>query len=169
VLRAIRHARWPAFAVAFVALVAVGATSARAIASSIALRQAPSPSVTVTPTVGGPETTFVFSYITPDGLGHRHDLVTHADIRGETTGTGGAKDADCRASFVVGVPSGVPDTPAGRRVSARARPGVGWCAGTYHGEVVETRHQGCATSPGSCTPRVRVSVTTLARFSFRVT
>jgi hypothetical protein len=150
------------------ALFAAGATSAGAVGGLVAVRQAPSPNVTVSPTVGGPQTTFVFSYTTPDGLGRRHDLVTYADIRGNTSGTGGAEGPVCRSNFKVAVPSGVPDTPAGRRVRATARPGVGWCAGTYHAEVVETLRQGCATSPGSCTPLVHVSATTLARFSFRV-
>jgi hypothetical protein len=122
--------------------------------------------VTVTPAVGGPQTTFVFVFVTPMFFGQGHDTVRDEEIRGKTTGRDRAEGGGCRSSFEVAVRSdGL--TPTGARVTVEARPGAGWCVGTYDAQVVEISHQGCALA--SCNSVVTYPARTLDRFSFRVT
>jgi hypothetical protein len=143
---------------------AIGATFAGALASRSAAEPAPSRGVTVTPTVGGPQTTFVFAFVTPMFFGQGHDIVRDEEIRGKTTGRHTA--GGCGSSFEVAVRSDG-RTPTGARVTAEAPPGGGWCVGTYDAEVVEISHQGCALA--SCNSVVTYPARILDRFSFRVT
>jgi hypothetical protein len=160
-----RQARCAACAVAVVALLAVGAPCAGAT-GSVMVGQAPSEGVTVTPAVGGPQTRFVFAFATPVLFGMGHDLLRYEQVRGMTAAP--IKAEGCRSSFEVTVPYGIPDTAAGARVSAEARPGVGWCPGTYDAEVVEIVRQGCPLA--HCT-RLRTTFVarTFDRFTFTVT
>jgi hypothetical protein len=145
---------------------ALGATVALTVglaASTQAAGLRPSTKVSVTPGSGSPRTHFTFRFRVPVATG-TFGSVTRRD----TLSASGPRVAGCvsRASA----------TLRRARTGSRARlaigPGAvsrgGWCAGLWHGTVVQSEVLNCKPSPAIVCPALVVAPRTLARFRFRV-
>ncbi|MGZ4171566.1 MAG: hypothetical protein ACXVRN_09385 [Solirubrobacteraceae bacterium] len=149
-------------AVALTALLAPPALLAL-LAASAQAASAPSTRVSVTPGSGGPRTHFGFTFRVPVAIGTFGSV-----IRRDTLSVNGPKGTRCvsRASATLRT----------ARKGARARltlgPGPasrgGWCAGVWHGTVVQTVVLRCSPGPTRVCPALVVAPQTLARFRFRV-
>ncbi len=117
--------------------------------------------VEVVPAFGGPATTFVVSFITPARTG----VIGSIRLRDLLTATHVSAGPGCVAQ--ISMP--VPDARRSQRVRVRLDPkslGGNWCAGIYHGKVVELQSAVCP--PGTACPTYVRLVGTVARFSLTV-
>ena len=132
-------------------------------ASTQAASLGPSTKVSVTPGSGGPRTHFTFRFRVPVAAG-----TVGSVTRRDTLSVSGPRVAGCvsRASA----------TLRRARKGSRARlvigPGAvsrgGWCAGLWHGTVVQTEVLRCNPGPAHACPDLVVAPRTLARFRLRV-
>jgi hypothetical protein len=123
----------------------------------------PSTRVSVTPGSGGPRTHFVFRFRVPVAMGTFGSV-----IRRDTLSVTGPRGGRCvsRASTTLR------SARKGARAKLTLTPGPaargGWCAGLWHGTVVQSVVLRCSTNPNQVCPALVVRPQTLARFRFRV-
>jgi hypothetical protein len=149
-----RLARRVALAVALAGALAASAQAASA---------APSTRVSVKPGSGGPRTHFAVTFRVPVAIGTFGSVV-----RRDTVRVNGPRATRCVSSATA--------TLRRARKGAKAKltlgPGSvargGWCAGLWHGTVLQTEVPRCIASPTRACPDVIVKPQTLARFRFRV-
>ncbi len=147
--------RWkgPVFACAALAL--AGALPAEALTATKPTR------ISVSPTSGGPSTTFRLHFTAPDRTGRFGGL----DRRDELTVTGPANRKGCVAlgSATLG------SSRAGARVSAKLVPhrlGGRWCTGTFRGRIEEIGRPVC--QPARPCPEFIVLIRKVGTFKFTV-
>jgi hypothetical protein len=148
---------------------ALGATAAAVVvtaalaASTQAASLGPSTKVSVTPGSGGPRTHFTFRFRVPVATG-TFGLV----IRRDTLSVTGPRAAGCvsNASAVLRT------ARKGSRARLSIAPGApsrgGWCAGLWHGTVVQSEVGRCRPGPPIVCPDPLLAPRTIARFRFRV-
>jgi hypothetical protein len=147
--------RWaPATALLVAAVVAASATAAGL---------GPTTRVTVKPASGTPQTRFAFSFRVPVATG-TFGLLARTDTF-SMSGPGGAR-CQQRLSRTL--------RPAkkGKRLTLRLRPAKGrggWCAGQWHGTVVQSEDFRCTPGPARVCPDLVVAPRVIASFRFRVT
>lgn len=147
-----------------IATTALTALAAVPIASAIPRQTMPPVTAHVTPGSGGPRTTFTLSWRNPAQTG-TDDLLR----RSETVEINGTRGRGCVGAGRLAVqPAAIQQlmrlslTP--RRMSAGGP--RSWCAGTFHGSVVQDEHFACA--PPHLCPLIEIRPQTITRFSFRV-
>jgi hypothetical protein len=118
--------------------------------------------ITVKPASGSHTTGFVVSFRSPDRTGRAGSF----DRRDELSVHGPPGPAGC----VTAVSRMLPTAGAHARVTALLNPaelGGRWCAGAYHGRIVELQRPACAG--GTACPMFVSVLRTLGSFGFRVT
>ena len=136
--------------------------AALAAASATAAGLGPTTKVTVKPGSGTPQTHFAFSFRVPATTGRSGLLVTT-----DRFSVSGPHGAGCQSS----VARNLKPAKKGKRVKLTMRPakaGGGWCAGKWHGTVVQSEDFRCSPTPAKVCPELVVAPRTIARFSFRV-
>jgi hypothetical protein len=131
--------------------------------SAVAAGAAPSTRVSVKPGAGGPRTHFAVTFRVPVAVG-----TFGAVVRRDTVRVNGPRATGCASSATA--------TLRRARKGARAKltlgPGSvargGWCAGLWHGTVLESVVLRCTASPARACPQLVVRPQTIARFRFRV-
>jgi hypothetical protein len=132
-------------------------------APAAAAAAGPSTRVSVTPGSGGTRTHFAFRFRVPVAIGRFGSV-----IRRDTLSVSGPRGTRCvsRASATLR------QARRGARVKLTLTPGTaargGWCAGLWHGTVVQSVVLRCSTNPSRVCPALMVRPQTLARFRFRV-
>ncbi len=119
--------------------------------------------VSMKPGSGRPSTTFTVSFRSPDRTG-RLGSVQRTDI---LTADGPKPKAGCVAELSTALPA----TRKGRRVRVKLRPrhfGGSWCAGHFHGSIVEHMTSTCRQGPAHACPLAVIAPRTIARFKFVV-
>jgi len=145
------------------ATAAAVALTAVLAASALAASVGPSTKVSVTPGSGGPRSPFAFRFRVPVAIGTFGSI-----IRRDTLSVSGPKAAGCvsRASATLR------KARKGSRARLAIAPGAvsrgGWCAGLWHGTVVQSEAVHCAPGPAIVCPDLVVAPRTIARFRFRV-
>jgi hypothetical protein len=147
-----------------IAIAALAILAVAPVAGAIP-RQAATPiTAHVTPGTGGPGTTFTLSWRNPAQTGTEDSL-----RRSETVEISGTRHHGCvGAGRLMVQPAAVQQlmrlslTP--RRMSAGAT--RNWCAGTFHGSVLQSEHFACA--PPHLCPQIEIRPQTIARFTFKV-
>lgn len=138
----------------------VAALVALLLASSVRADGAAVP-IKVVPAAGGPATTFVLSFRAPMRTG----IVGSVRIRDLLTATPALTRAGCIGE--ISLP--VPDARRGEIVRAHLDPktlGGSWCAGAYHGKIVELQSAACP--PGTACPTYVRLVATVGHFSLAI-
>ena len=154
--------RWMRGAALGTTAVTVALTAVLA-ASTQAAGLGPSTKVSVIPGSGGPRTHFTFRFRVPVATGTFGSV-----IRRDTLSVSGPRVAGCvsRASATLR------KARKGSRARLAIGPGAvsrgGWCAGLWHGTVVQTEVLRCKPIPALVCPQLVVAPRTLARFRFRV-
>jgi hypothetical protein len=118
--------------------------------------------VTVKPGSGTPQTHFAFSFRVPVATGTFGSLV-----RTDTFSVSGPRGAHCQSK----VTRTLRRDKKGKRVTLTIRPGKGrggWCAGQWHGTVVQSEAIRCNPTPARVCPDLVVAPRTIARFKFGV-
>jgi hypothetical protein len=146
-----------------VATAAIAALAAVPVAGAIPLHTASPVKVHVAPGSGGPRTTFKLSFHSPTQTGQ-----AGAMRRAQTVEIHGTHHLGCAWSGQTAVPAAVAQqlmhvslTPGKLHTGART-----WCAGTFHGSVVQTARLMC-TPPQLC-PLIEIRPQTIAQFTFTV-
>jgi hypothetical protein len=148
--------RWKA--TVLVAGAAIAATPGLSIATT---DQAAAP-IVVKPTHGSRTTSFVVSFRTPDRTGKAGLL----ERRDQLSAQGPLRQAGC----VTNVSRTIPPAAAHARLRVLLDPaqlGGNWCAGDYHGRIIELARPACQT--GKVCPAFVLLLRTLGTFTFRVT
>ena len=136
--------------------------AAVAAASASAAGLGPTTRVTVKPGTGTPQTRFAFSFRVPVAIGTSGSLV-----RSDTLSASGPRGAHCQS----GVTKTVGPAKRGKRVKLTMRPAKGrggWCAGEWHGTVLQHSFVRCNPSPVRACPDLVIAPRVIATFSFRV-
>jgi hypothetical protein len=142
--------RW-ALATALLVLIAASATAAGL---------GPTTRVTVKPGSGTPQTRFAFSFRVPVATGRFGTLV-----RSDTLSVSGPRAAHCQSR----VTRALKPAKRGRRAKLTLRPGKGgWCAGRWHGTVVQSESFRCSPTAGHVCPDLVVAPRVIASFRFRI-
>jgi hypothetical protein len=118
--------------------------------------------VSVTPSAGKQRTSFVVKFRAPNATGASASLRTHFQV--SATGSRGRR---CTASASVAVGP----TRRGQRVRVKLAPnhaGHLWCAGRFHGQIVEISKVMCRPVVQIACPDLEIAPRTIAHFSFRV-
>jgi hypothetical protein len=121
----------------------------------------PRAQVHVTPSRGGPDTTFVLSFVASTTTG----TIGSMRVRDVLSASHRRSSARCLTS--IDVP--IRDHRKGQRLRVRLNPGkLGgrWCAGTYRGKIEELQHPVCP--PREPCPAYVLVRGTIARFELRV-
>jgi hypothetical protein len=140
------------------ALIAVAVAAAPTAATGLG----PSTRVTVRPGSGTAQTRFAFSFRVPVATGRFGSL-----IRTDTLSVNGPRGGHCESRAT----RTLKPARKGKRVTLRLRPGKGsggWCAGRWHGTVVQSVMLRCAPVGMQVCPELVVAPQTIARFRFRV-
>jgi hypothetical protein len=150
--------------IVLIAAAALAALAALPASGAIALRTATPVKAHVTPGTGGPRTAFTLSFRSPARTGQVGSV-----RRADTVEVHGTHHRGCVWSGRMAVPTAVAQqltrvilTP-GKMGGAGART---WCAGTFHGSVVQTEHFLCA--PPHLCPAIEIRPQTIASFTFKV-
>jgi hypothetical protein len=133
-----------------------------AAASAMAAGLGPTTRVTVKPGSGTPQTRFAFSFRVPVATGTFGSLV-----RTDTFSASAPGGAHCQQR----VAHTLRPAKKGKRVTLRLRPAKGrggWCAGQWHGTVVQTEVIRCSPAPARACPELVVAPRVIASFRFRV-
>jgi hypothetical protein len=133
-----------------------------AAASATAAGLGPSTRVTVKPGSGTAQTHFALSFRVPVATGRTGSLV-----RTDTLSVRGPRGSRCQS----GVTRVLRPARKGKRVKITLRPAKGrggWCAGQWHGTVVESEVLHCNPTGTHVCPELVVAPRTIARFTFRV-
>jgi hypothetical protein len=144
------------------ALVAALLALAVAAASAAATDLRPTTRVTVRPASGTAHTRFAFTFRIPVATGRFGSL-----IRTDTLSVNGPRGGHCESRAT----RTLKPARKGKRVTLRLRPGKGsggWCAGRWHGTVVQSVMLRCAPVGMQVCPELVVAPQTIARFRFRV-
>ncbi len=123
---------------------------------------APSTTVTVTPSAGTPHTSFGLSFRLPEATGTFGSI-----LRRDTLFVTGPRGGGC----VSGMSTALRPAPQGRRLRPSLNPqrlGGAWCAGEFHGRIVEQEVPRCGLGPAQVCPEFLLAPQTIARFRFRV-
>jgi hypothetical protein len=146
-----------------IATAAIAALAAVPVAGAIPLQSASPVKVHVAPGSGGPRTTFKLSFRSPAQTGQVGSM-----RRAQTVEIQGTHHLGCAWSGQTAVPTAVTQelirvslTPGKLHAGAKS-----WCAGTFHGSVVQTEHLVC-TPPQLC-PMIEIRPQTIALFTFTV-
>jgi hypothetical protein len=149
--------------------VVLGLTAGMALAfipsaGALTAASATTTKVVVRPGRGGPHTRFRFSFRTPDSTG-----ISGVWDRVDTLSVGNPKHSGCVWSGNIILPR----AQAGSMVSVTLNPsrlGGSWCAGTFHGEIIESQRSSCGPPlVDMLCPQLSVVPRVIARFTFRVT
>jgi hypothetical protein len=143
-------------AIVFALALAVLVYAAQAAAAQAKLR------VSVTPSTGKQQTSFVVKFRAPNATGASATVRTHYQVS-----AAGGPEKSCTASTSVAVGA----TRRGQRVQVKLAPrGAGhlWCAGRFHGQIVEISKVVCRPIPKIACPAIEIAPRTIAHFSFRV-
>ena len=137
-------------------------TPAVVAASAAAAGLGPTTRVTVKPGSGTAQTHFAVSFRIPVATGTSGSVV-----RTDTLSVSGPRGTHCQSSLTRVL------RPArkGKRVTLTLRPGKGrggWCAGRWHGKVVQSEVLRCIPTGTHVCPALVVAPRTIARFTFRV-
>jgi hypothetical protein len=140
------------------------ATALLALAASAAAAAGlgPTARVTVKPGSGTPQTRFAFSFRVPVATGTFGSLV-----RTDTFSVSGPAGSHCQQRVV----RTLRPAKKGRRLTLRLRPAKGrggWCAGQWHGTLVQTDVIRCSPAPARVCPELVVAPRVIASFRFRV-
>lgn len=138
------------------AVVVAGATGAQAASPG------PSTKVSVKPGSGGPRTHFVARFRVPVAVGTFGSVV-----RSDTLSVSGPTAAGCVSRASATLRKARTGSRAKLVVAPRAGSG-GWCAGQWHGKLVQTEVVRCSPGPAIVCPALVVAPRTIARFRFRV-
>ena len=136
--------------------------AAVAVAPASAAGLGPTTRVTVKPGTGTPQTRFAFSFRVPVAIGTSGSLV-----RSDTLSASGPRGALCQS----GVTRAVGTAKQGTRVKLTMRPAKGrggWCAGKWHGTVLQQSFVRCNPSPVRACPDLVIAPRVIATFTFRV-
>ena len=146
---------------AALAVVLAGALATSAQAASAG----PSTRVSVKPGSGGPRTHFALTFRVPVAVGTFGSVV-----RRDAVSVKGPRPRGTRC--VASASATLRKARTGARAKVTLGPGAvtrgGWCAGLWHGTVVQTVMVRCSPSPTRACPALVVKPQTLARFRFRV-
>jgi len=142
------------------ALLAVAVAVATASAAAAGL--GPTTRATVRPGSGTPQTHFAVSFRIPVATGTSGSVV-----RTDTLSATGTRGTHCQSAMTRVL------RPArkGKRVTLTLRPAKargGWCAGRWHGTVVQSEILRCNPTGTHVCPELVVAPRTIARFTFRV-
>ena len=151
-----RRRRWTARWLLAAVLLVVLAASATAAGTR------PSTRVTVKPGSGTAQTRFGFSFRVPVATGRFGSMV-----RTDTFSVSGPGAGHCQSR----VTRTLRVAKKGARIKLTLRPAKGrggWCAGQWHGNVVQTEVIRCSPSPARACPELVVAPQTIASFRFRV-
>jgi hypothetical protein len=128
--------------------------------SATAAGLGPTTRVTVKPGSGTPRTHFALSFRIPVATG-RFGMVKVSDTL-SVTGPPGTK---CESRAVRALRA----AKKGKRVKVTLRPAKsGWCAGRWHGTVVQSESEQCTPTAGRVCPELVVAPRVIASFHFRV-
>jgi hypothetical protein len=144
------------------ALVTALLTLAVAAAPAAATGLRPTTRVTVRPASGTAHTRFAFSFRIPVATGRFGSLT-----RTDTLSVNGPRGRHCEGRAT----RALKPARKGKRVTLRVGPGKasgGWCAGQWHGTVVQSLRLRCAPPGMQVCPELVVAPQTIARFRFRV-
>lgn len=136
----------------------VAAAAATATASGLS----PTTRVTVKPGSGTPQTRFAFSFRVPVATGTFGSLV-----RTDTFSISGPSAARCQQRLT----RTLRPAKKGKRMTLRLGPAKGrdgWCAGQWHGMVVQSEDFRCTPGPARVCPGLVVAPRVIASFRFRV-
>lgn len=136
----------------------VAAAAATATASGLS----PTTRVTVKPGSGTPQTRFAFSFRVPVATGTFGSLV-----RTDTFSISGPSAARCQQRLT----RTLRPAKKGKRMTLRLGPAKGrggWCAGQWHGTVVQSEDFRCTPGPARVCPGLVVAPRVIASFRFRV-
>jgi hypothetical protein len=131
-------------------------------ASAAAAGTRPSTRVTVKPGSGTAQTRFGFSFRVPVATGRFGSVV-----RTDTFSVSGPGAAHCQSRATRTLRA----AKQGARIKLTLRPAKGrggWCAGQWHGNVVQTEVFRCNPSPARACPELVVAPQMIASFRFRV-
>ena len=151
-----RGGRWTARWALSAALLTVLAASASAAGLG------PRTRVAVKPGSGTPQTHFGFSFRVPVATGRFGSV-----LRTDTFSVSGPAAGHCQSR----VTRTLRGAKKGARIKLTLRPakgGGGWCAGQWHGTVVQAVVIRCSPSPARACPLAVVAPQTIASFRFRV-
>jgi hypothetical protein len=147
-----------------IATAALAALTLVPAAGAVALGTATPVDAHVTPGTGGTRTTFRLSFRSQVQTGQAGSMQ-----RAETVEIHGTRHPGCVWSGQMAVPAAVTQqlvrvslTP-GTMGSAAVRT---WCAGIFHGSIVQTEHFLCA--PPHLCPAIEIRPQTIATFTFKV-
>ena len=118
--------------------------------------------VSVTPSAGKQRTSFVVKFRAPNATGASATLRTHFQVS-----AAGSRGKRCTASTSVAVGP----TERGQRIRVKLAPrGAShlWCAGRFHGQIVEISEVVCRPIPKIACPQIEIAPRTIGHFSFRV-
>jgi hypothetical protein len=117
--------------------------------------------VTVSPGSGGPRTSFAVSFTLPATTG-----LVGSVRRSDTISISAPRRRGCLWKRTVALPVDAAGAPV--RIELRPGHSVGWCVGTFHGEIISAVTIICGPPAAIECPLVVVLPATIARFSFRV-
>lgn len=117
--------------------------------------------VSVAPSIGKQRTSFVVRFRAPSATG------TFASIRSHYVVSAAGKGKRCTANASVAMGP----TRRGQKVRTTLKPkGPGhiWCAGKFHGRIVQISQVVCPPIPKMVCPDIEIAPMTITRFTFRV-
>jgi len=132
-------------------------------ASAQAAGAGPATRVSVKPGSGGPRTRFALTFRVPVAIGTYGSFV-----RRDTASVKGPRGTRCVSSATATLRRARKGAKAKLTVGPGPVSRGGWCAGLWHGTVVQSEVVRCAPSPTRACPYLVVAPQTLARFRFRV-
>jgi hypothetical protein len=133
-----------------------------AAASAAAAGLGPTTRVTVKPGSGTPQTHFALSFRVPEATGRSGSVV-----RTDTLTVRGPRGSGCQSR----VTRALRPARKSKRVTITLRPATGrggWCAGRWHGTVVQSEILRCTPTGMHVCPELVVAPRTIARFTYRV-
>jgi hypothetical protein len=147
--------------VGIAALPACSDASKVQMSNSATAQAAPKPRITMTPSIGHSSTRFVVGFTAPDRTGNVGGSVRRYQVSARTTAHHGH---GCVSTAFASVSA----PRNGARVSAKLVPEFGgsWCAGTFHGRIIETLLPPCP--PLELCPAFISVIRTVGTFTFRV-
>jgi hypothetical protein len=143
-------------------LVAASLVAAIAAAPASGAGSGPTTRVTVKPGSGTPQTHFALRFRIPVATGRFGTVV-----RTDTLSVSGPRGTHCQSA----TRRTLRPAKKGKRVRVTLRPGKGrggWCAGQWHGTVVQSVAFRCTPTPAAVCPELVVAPQTIATFRFRV-
>ena len=147
-----------------IAIAAVAAVAAVPVTAAVPVQTASPVKAHVSPGTGGPHTTFTVSFRNPAQTGQ-----LGSTVRANTVYVQGTNRPGCVWSGQIAAPTAAAKQMIRVALTASHMSGAGagaWCAGTFHGTIVQSQHFTCA--PPHLCPMIAIRPQTIAHFSFRV-